>query len=144
MKDKLVWKDVYLWQEQQQHYQKLNVLQMQLHLSQYHIISSSNNSKSKIGMLQMKIHAATVSGMGYSIWGTLLCEGLETNVTHLTQENRLVVELGWGDKWDEFTEQKGTARDNAAVPLNAPNHQVSRTRINFQFEYDFLFTPADG
>ena len=61
-------------------------------------------------MLQMKIHAATVSGMGYSIWATLLCEGLETNVTHdLTQENRIVVELGWGDKCDEFTEHKGTA-----------------------------------
>ena len=57
--------------------------------------SSSAGSRST-GLIELQVLAASVSGMGYSVWAKLLCEGLASNIEHdLTWERRLVIEMGW-------------------------------------------------
>lgn len=76
--------------------------------------SSGSNRKRSAGLLELQVRSAAVSGMGYSVWARLLCEGLSANILNdLTWERRLVVEMGWGYKSDG-DEQKSVS-EAAAV-----------------------------
>lgn len=89
--------------------------------------TSSHASRNRTaGLVELQVRAAAVSGMAYSMWAKLLCDGLAPTVEQdLTWERRLVIEMGWVGATNDLD-----GKANTLIQDNEPSTPASSTNTD--------------
>lgn len=92
--------------------------------------SATNSHASRnrtTGLIELQVRAAAVSGMAYSMWAKVLCDGLAPTVEQdLTWERRLVIEMGWVGATNDLDGKANTLiqDDETLTPASSANTDV--------------------